>query len=379
VASTWIRGTPSGRWRACFREPAGRTRTKTFDRKGPARDWLAEQQAAVLRGTFVDPVAGKTRVSTWSERWLDSSFHWRPSTRARVEIALRREILPAFGNWPVAAIGPADVKRLVSGLVASGKAPATVHRSFAVLASMLKAAVEEGLIGRSPCLGVKLPRVTPREMRFVTATELHRLADAVGERFSALVLTCGYVGLRWGELAGLRVGRLRLLERKIDVVETVVEVAGRLIIGPPKTTSRTVTLPRFLVDVLAHHIAAYPDPEGFVFGAVRGGALRRSHFSRRVFAPAVERAEVAPLRLHDLRHTAAALAIASGAHPKVIQERLGHSSIRTTLDVYGHLFPSLEERLADRLDDLLLEAKPNAVDLKTQTRAHVEATIGAKR
>jgi integrase len=103
--------------------------------------------------------------------------------------------------------------------------------------------------------------------------------------------------------------------------------------------------------VLAEQVAKYPDPEGYIFGAPEGGPLwRRSNFSRRIFQPAVERVGLAPFRIHDLRHTAAALAVEAGAHPKQIQALLGHSSITTTLDRYGHLLPGMDEALAERMD-----------------------------
>ena len=110
--------------------------------------------------------------------------------------------------------------------------------------------------------------------------------------------------------------------------------------------------------MLAEQVARYPDPEGYVFGAPDGGPLwRRSNFSRRIFQPAVERAGLnreglTPLRIHDLRHTSASLAIEAGAHPKSIQALLGHSSITTTLDRYGHLLPGMDEALAERMDEV---------------------------
>jgi hypothetical protein len=98
----------------------------------------------------------------------------------------------------------------------------------------MSAAVTERLIGRTPCIGVRLPAVRRREMRFLTADELQGLAGEVDERYAALVLLAGYVGLRWGETAGLPRKRLRLLERKLDIAETLIEIdGGRLESGPP--------------------------------------------------------------------------------------------------------------------------------------------------
>ena len=115
---------------------------------------------------------------------------------------------------------------------------------------------------------------------------------------------------------------------------------------------------------MAEQIARYPDPEGFVFGAPGGGPLwRRSNFSRRIFGPAVGRAGLEPLRIHDLRHTAASLAIEARAHPKQIQALLGHSSITTTLDRYGHLLPGMDEALAEKMDGVGRAALGGGADL----------------
>jgi integrase len=109
--------------------------------------------------------------------------------------------------------------------------------------------------------------------------------------------------------------------------------------------------------MLAEHVGRYPNADGWVFSSAEGGPLRRSNFYRRHYKPAVARAGLdAGLRFHDLRHTCAALLIAQGAHPKEIQEHLGHSTIRVTFDRYGHLLPNLAERLTEGLDQTFSRA-----------------------
>ena len=182
--------------------------------------------------------------------------------------------------------------------------------------------------------------------------ELEVLADAVPDRCRALVLVGGYGGLRFGELVGLILPRIDFLRSRLMVVESIVEVGGHLYRGPTKTgPSRVVTLPRFVTEILAEHVMRYPPgDEELVFTAPEGGPIRRSIWRARVWAEATEHAKVHPLRIHDLRHTAAALAIKAGAHPKAIADRLGHALITTTLNTYWHLFPVLDEELAERLD-----------------------------
>jgi integrase len=165
------------------------------------------------------------------------------------------------------------------------------------------------------------------------------------------VYVAAYAGLRWGELAGLRVERVDLLRRTVSVVEQLTEVNGRVAFGPPKTAAarRAVNVPVGVAELL-HDQLDRRASGGLVFPTREGGPMRRSHFRRRAWLAARARAGLDGLRFHDLRHSAVALAIAQGAHPKAIQERMGHSSVTLTLDRYGHLFPALDERIAEGLD-----------------------------
>jgi integrase len=226
---------------------------------------------------------------------------------------------------------------------------------------MLAEAAEARLIGESPCRGIKLPRVPRTEQRYLTALEVERVAQVIGDHFAPLIYSAAYLGGRWGELVGLKPQRLNLLKRQVQIVGTLEEVRGKLrYVDETKTTAsrRLVTIPAFLCEILAGHLECRPGE--FVFTTATGAMLRRSNFGRHHFKPALEAAGVDPdVRFHDLRHTCAALLIEQGAHPKEIQARLGHSSIRTTLDLYAHLMPTLGAHLDDALDAAHKEAKSN--------------------
>jgi integrase len=146
-----------------------------------------------------------------------------------------------------------------------------------------------------------------------------------------------------------------MLGRRIEVAEQLVEHGGSLTLGPLKTSAsrRPVAIPAFVADELAAHAIAFgpADPDRFVFSAPSGGPVRRSNFRRRVWDPTLVRATVTPAKFHDLRHFAAAIAVANGAHPKTLQARLGHASITMTLDTYGYLFDGLDADLADWMDE----------------------------
>jgi integrase len=191
-------------------------------------------------------------------------------------------------------------------------------------------------------------------MRFLTPAEIITMADAIRPLYRTLVLVGAYGGLRIGELAGLRRGRVDLLRGTVTVAEIVTELEGKLLFGLPKTRAarRTVGLPRFITRELEAHLADPGDPSGYVFTAPNGGPLRVTAFRARIWRPATKAAGLDGLRIHDLRHTAVALWIAAGASPKEVAALAGHTSVSFTLDRYGHLYPDSYATLRDRLDAL---------------------------
>jgi integrase len=197
-------------------------------------------------------------------------------------------------------------------------------------------------------------------MRFLTPEEVDNVAETVEAKYRALVLLLAYCGLRIGEAIALRPGDVDLLGRRVTVVRAASETSQGLILGDTKTgKNRSMSVPTFLCEEIAAHLAEFPPVDGLLFTGLRGRPITQSNFIRQVWYPAVQRAGIRPPlpRVHDLRHTAVALAVASGAHPKEIQIRLGHSSITVTLDRYGHVFPTLDDRLAMRLDEIARDAR----------------------
>src|ERR671913_2070927 len=347
-------------YRARYRDPAGRERSKSFSRKVDAERWVAEIEHAKTRGAWTDPALGRVRFADWLAAWWATTTNLRPTTRARDETLLRLYALPRFGQIPLAAISQLEVRTWVAELSARGFAPATVTKAYQLLGKVLAAAVDAGYLAQSPCRNVPLPTVEREEMRFLTPTEIVALAEAIRPTYRALVFVGAYGGLRIGELAGLRRSRIDLLRGTVQVAEIVVEVRGVLHVGPPKTRAsrRTVGLPRFVADELAAHLADASDPEALVFTAPQGGPLRLPAFRARVWRPAVIAAALDGLRIHDLRHTAVALWIAAGANPKEVAARAGHAPVGFTPDRYGHLYPEADTALRDRLDALYGTARP---------------------
>lgn len=356
-----ITKTEAGRWRVRFRAPDGGSRTRTFDRKLDAERFRAEVEHAQHVGMFVDPALGRRTFGDYSTSWLATKADLRPRTKINVEGRLRNHIEPVFGEVPLARIRPEHVRAFVASLTDDkGLAPATVKATYLVLAQVLATAEVDGLIGRTPCIGIRLPRDTGGdEPVFLTPDQIATLAEAITPRFRTLVLAAAYTGLRAGELAALRLERVNFLRGRLTVVEAMSEVRGRLITGPTKTgATREVPAPRFIVDELAEHVARYPSADGYVFTMAEGGPVRHRNLYRRHFRPAVATAELPDrLRFHDLRHTAAALMIDRGATPKQVQAILGHSTIRVTFDRYGHLFEGHADELMTALDGLHAQAR----------------------
>jgi integrase len=209
---------------------------------------------------------------------------------------------------------------------------------------------------------VKLPRAEKREMLFLTADQVTGLAAAVHPNYRVLVLFAAYTGLRAGEIGALRVGRLDFLRGRVDVVENLKEVRGRLIFGATKTHERrSVGLPRFLCDELGTHLAGRPhERDDLVFTAPGGGPLRHSAFYKRHYKPAVRLAGLpGHLRFHDLRHTAASFILAVHPNLFLVMQRLGHASMTTTTQTYGHLVGDVDAALAVALDEFY--AAPTSV------------------
>ena len=227
---------------------------------------------------------------------------------------------------------------------------------------------------RSSVADTLMPSVEPSSTRRTSGlTGTLRLESG---RYRALIFLLAYGGLRIGEAAALRVKNVDFLRSRAHVVESSKEVDGEVIVGETKTgRKRTVVLPEFLREQLAEHLAAFgapAEPDSLVFAGPQGGPIRLHGFRSRVFVPAAKRLGLDRVRVHDLRHTAVAFAIEAGWHPRKIQEMLGHSSIQVTMDRYGHLFDTLHEGDADRLDELFRASSSSArsvVPLRAQRQA----------
>ncbi|MBF0816061.1 tyrosine-type recombinase/integrase [Microbacterium paludicola] len=343
------------RYEARYRKPNGKQGAKRgFTRKRDAEIWLAEIETSRAKGSFIDPQAARATVDMLGPIWIEAKRHsMKPSSFAPVETAWRLRVQPKWGGWEVADIRHTDIRAWVAELTQSTGATVTI-RTFGVLASILDDAVYDGRIAVNPArVGrIGLPRKSRGRHVYLTHEEVFRLARAAGDR-KLLVLVLAYTGIRWGEAVALRVDDIDFERGRFRIRRNAVEVHGKIHVGTPKShTGRAVPVPKFLLDQLAialqgrsRHDLALP--------GVDGGYLRRTRSddgSRSWFKTALATAELPNMTTHDLRHTAASLAVQSGANVKTIQRMLGHTSAAMTLDVYSDLFDEDLDAVSKRLD-----------------------------
>ncbi len=354
------------RYVARWYDDGGVQRRRTFSRKQDAQGHIRRMEGDKERGEYHDQRAGKTPYRKVAEEWLDTLQVSKERTKQGYRSLLDNHVLPTFAVTPVGRITKQTVKAWVAERASAGVGPGTIRNAFRnVLKPSLDHAVDVGYVRSNPAIGVKLPKSdSEEEMLFLTAHDVRALADEITPPYGTLVLFAAYTGLRAGEVAALRVKNLDLMRHNVRVEESVSDVTGKGLqyLSPKtKTSRRTVPLPSFLVEPLTELIAAYAqDREAFVFRSPDGGPLRHSNFTARHFKPAVRRAlpeHLHGLRFHDLRHTCAALMInLTGADPYNVMRRLGHSSITTTFNRYGHLFPERDAAITAGLEDAYFRA-----------------------
>ncbi len=338
-------------WRARYRGPDRRERSKSFARKADAERWLAQQRALMAQGDWTDPALGRITFGEYALAWLDSRADLRPKTRHQYQSLLRLYILPTWRAVPLGKVTFAGLTQWVARLTLGGLGASGVRQSVFVMSAALDHAVRSGCLRSNPARGLGLPRPRRRDYVYLTHRQVLDLATAAGP-WRLLILVLAYTGLRWGEATALRVCDVDFDRRRIEVRRAFSDVGGRVILGTPKShQSRSVPVPYFIAVGLAA-AAEGKHPDDLMFTVPSGSVVRLPNWRRATFLPARNRAGTsARFRIHDLRHTAAALMIQAGYPPKMLQEIMGHASITTTLDLYGHLYPGEMDRYTDRLDE----------------------------
>ena len=356
-------------------DPAtGKRRQQWVTVKGTKKD--AEKRLAGLlhdldTGGFVKPT--KLTVGAYLDQWLTdyAAVNVRPRTYERYHEIVRTHLIPALGAIPLTSLQPHHVQSYYSKALVSGRRHSnggltarTVHHHHRVLFQALKYAIRHDMLIRNVCEAVDPPRPGYREMAVTDARGVNRLLEAVRDTvYYPVFYTAAYSGARRSELLALKWQNVDLDFATMSITETVHQLkGGRLVYNAPKSKrgKRAIALSPSLAIMLREHKAQQAATREWLGGTLRDtdpvfsnpdGTPIRPDSLTRVFSTVARSVGFPSLRFHDLRHTHATLMLQQGVHPKIVQERLGHSTISVTLDTYSHVMPGMQEAAALRFDE----------------------------
>ena len=348
-----IRKLPSGRYQVRYPGPDAvvRPADDTFATKGGAENWLTLKQAEILEGDWIDPDAGNVLVPDYGATWIDERPGLRPKTVQLYTYLLGSHIVPHFANVTVAEVDLARVRRWRKKLLDSGVSEVTAAKAYRLLRAIFNTALDDGRIRRNPCRLKGADRETSPERPVLDVAQVYALADAIGPRYSALILLATFASLRWAELAALTLADIDLdacvvrVTRQIDYPR-----GGGHSFGPPKSRAgrRLVPFADLIVPELRKHLAAIDQAEALVFTSPDGTPLRHSNFYRRAWMPALKAVGLEGVHFHDLRHTGNQLSSDAGANLRELMERMGHDSMRAAL-IYQHTTAARQRAVADQM------------------------------
>lgn len=345
-----IEKTDKGKYQVRFRDETRRQRAKTFTRKKDAEAFESKVLTEVKNGIWLDPVISQESLA---EIWLD--FYElkkgkKKNTLVDYENIWRIHLAP---RWEKVSVVRIDQINFDKWVISKDLSPQRIDKIHLVMSMLFDHAVKRKNLRHNPlkdALGkrskVNLPTAAIEiATNFLTLRQLIKVAQQAGF-YRDVVLVLGLCGLRWGEIVGLQVKDLNVSAGTIMIRRTLVEINGKLEESTTKSHRwRIVHLPELLSKTCHQWVfeKAQDDP---LFHTQEGTFLRNTNFTRRTFIPALSRAEVKKIRIHDLRHTAASIAISAGATPNMVKEMLGHSDVQLTMRVYAHIFEADREKVA---------------------------------
>jgi integrase len=354
------------------RDAQGKRRYLNKTIKGKKKDadtYLSKTQAAISTGTFIEP--SLSTLSEYLDKWLETAARPRVSERtfADYKALLERYVREPLGGKKLSDLRTLDIQALYSEMQMRGLSPRVVRYTHAVLSSALKQSVRWSMLSRNPCEHVQLPKQTRTEMRFLSPSDAAKFLSALeGDRCATVLTFALATGMRPEEYFGLQWKDVNLTQGTIVIQRALVwrTKGGGWYYGELKTSRsrRTIPLPASMVKALVAHkrrqaeerlkVGSVWQDHGLVFTTTIGGPLNISKLTKNHFKPALKRAGLSQsVRLYDLRHSCATLLLQAGENAKVVSERLGHSTITLTLDVYAHVLPTMQEAASQKLESIL--------------------------
>lgn len=340
-------------------EPEAREFAHDCERRGAAWAWETYQRA--------EEIEAEMTLDEWATRHFASITGVTPDTLTNYRRDWRLRWKPHLGHMKLSTIAREDI---AAALAAQTGADKTIANAWGTLATMLKVAVDDGHLSRSPTKGIKLSKVTDHEKaehRYMTADELLQVIDDTPERYKPLMWMLIGTGMRWSEATALTVADIDLSAKTVRVVKAWKrdQANSRWYVGPTKTkkSRRTITLPNEVVTAIRPLVEGRKRGET-LFTNRRDDPIKHQTFYREHWRKkCIANIDDPKPRIHDIRHSHVALLIAAGTPLPVIQARLGHEKITTTIDTYGHLMPDLQVAAATAADAVLSRARPRALEV----------------
>jgi len=363
------------RYRARYVGPDGTEKSKSFpDRqKRLADQWMAQTEADMARGQYIDPRAARITFQQYAEKWATHAPD--PNTQASIQSQLRLHAFPYLGSRPLGSFQPAHIRDWVGQLQENGVRGSYARTIYSNVRAALSAAVDDGHLPRNPCAArsVRPPTVDNKRIAPWTPERVFAVQAGMPERFRAMVDLGGGCGLRQGEILGVAVDAIDFASDTLHVVQQLKLSRSKAVFAPPKGGKlRDVPLPGPVADALRAHMKRFPPVEitlpwkvadgppvtkRLIFTGPRGGHVWRTSLNEEVWKRALASAGVLPERkpggsytesrengMHALRHFYASVLLDAGENIKALAEYLGHSDPGLTLRVYAHLMPSSQER-----------------------------------
>ena len=361
-----IKKMASGKYQVRFRDESKRQRAKSFARKKDAEAFEAKVKTEVNNGLWLDPVVAHENLE---DIWID--FYElkkgkKKNTLIDYENIWRNHLAPRWGKVSVFRIDQIEFDKWV---IAKRLSPQRIGKIHLIMSMLLDHAVKRKNLKHNPlkdALGRRSKANLPKPSieiatNFLTLGQLMKVAENSGF-YRDVVLVLGLCGLRWGELVGLQVKDLNVSVGTLTIRRSLVEINGKLEESTTKSHRwRIVHLPEILQTV-CHRWVFEKNQDDPLFHTVEGTFLRNTNFTRRIFIPALLKSEVKKIRIHDLRHSAASIAISAGATPNMVKEMLGHSDVQLTMRVYAHIFEADREKVAANVNRAVNEVHQMCID-----------------